>query len=67
MVRYQARISGKFILDAGCDEGYLSRLLSLQGAQKVVGVDYSKRWLRLLNVRHQKGQLLNKNKEVVKN
>ncbi len=40
------KISGKKILDAGCGEGFISRELARRGA-KVVGVDLSKKLLKL--------------------
>jgi len=40
------KISGKKILDAGCGEGFISRELTRRGA-KVVGVDLSKKLLKL--------------------
>ncbi|MFF3926593.1 class I SAM-dependent methyltransferase [Paenibacillus lactis] len=52
------KISGKFILDAGCGEGYLSRLLSRQGAQKVVGVDYSKKMVEVAKRKTPKGSII---------
>jgi len=38
---------GKRVLDAGCGEGYLSRMLIKLGASSVVGVDYSSRMIQL--------------------
>jgi 2-polyprenyl-3-methyl-5-hydroxy-6-metoxy-1,4-benzoquinol methylase len=40
------RVKGKRILDAGCGNGYLSRLLSSKGAQ-VTGVDVSTRFIEI--------------------
>jgi ubiquinone/menaquinone biosynthesis C-methylase UbiE len=39
-------LTGKQVLDAGCGEGYLSRLMAANGAS-VVGVDYSRGMLKL--------------------
>jgi 2-polyprenyl-3-methyl-5-hydroxy-6-metoxy-1,4-benzoquinol methylase len=39
-------VSGKLILDAGCGEGYLCRLLCNQGAH-VLGVDYSEKMIEV--------------------
>lgn len=38
--------SGVSILDAGCGEGYLSRILAKQGAN-ITGIDYSKKMLEI--------------------
>ncbi len=43
-------LGGKRVLDAGCGEGYLSRMMARKGAS-VVGVDYSREMLRLANER----------------
>lgn len=43
-------VEGKWVLDAGCGEGYLSRMLSKQGAN-VTGIDYSCRMLELARQR----------------
>ena len=43
-------VRGKRILDAGCGEGYLSRLLARRGAN-VTAVDYSKEMLRIAQER----------------
>jgi ubiquinone/menaquinone biosynthesis C-methylase UbiE len=39
-------LQGKDVLDAGCGEGYLARLIKSQGARTVVGIDYCKPLLR---------------------
>jgi len=44
------QVAGKRILDAGCGEGFLSRLLAERGAS-VVAVDYSDEMLRLARER----------------
>ena len=43
-------VKGKSILDAGCGEGYLSRLLAKQGAV-VIGVDFSEEMLAIAQER----------------
>ena len=43
-------VEGKHVLDDGCGEGYLSRLLAKRGAS-VVGIDYSREMLRLARER----------------
>ncbi|WP_419893071.1 class I SAM-dependent methyltransferase [Oceanobacillus kimchii] len=43
-------VSGKVLLDAGCGEGYLSRILAQQGAS-ITAVDYSERMLELAKER----------------
>ena len=43
-------VEGRRILDAGCGEGYLSRMLASKGAS-VVGVDYSKALLKFARER----------------
>ena len=43
-------VEGKRVLDDGCGEGYLSRLLAKRGAS-VVGIDYSREMLRLARER----------------
>ncbi|MET1013830.1 MAG: class I SAM-dependent methyltransferase [Paenisporosarcina sp.] len=40
-------VSGKKILDAGCGEGYLSRLLANDGATSVTSVDYSSKMIEI--------------------
>jgi SAM-dependent methyltransferase len=61
------RVKGKRILDAGCGNGYLCRLLSTKGA-KVTGVDVSKRFIEIaehrekqksLNIQYHVGSLCN--------
>lgn len=57
-------VQGKKVLDAGCGEGYLSRMLSNLGAA-VVGVDYSKKMLEIaenrtpndMKIRYEHGNL----------
>ncbi len=46
-------VEGKRILDAGCGEGYLSRILAKAGAS-VVAVDYSRKMLEIARDRTQK-------------
>src|SRR5208282_6570185 len=36
-----APLTGKHVLDLGCGEGYVSRLLAQAGAQSVFGIDIS--------------------------
>lgn len=43
-------IQGKRVLDAGCGEGYLSRMLAKLGAH-VVGVDYSENMIKMAHER----------------
>jgi len=50
------KISGKKILDAGCGEGFISRDLARRGA-KVVGVDLSKKLLKLAQNEESKNPL----------
>jgi len=38
-------LAGKRVLDAGCGDGYFTRLIKKQGAEQVVGTDYSARAL----------------------
>jgi len=40
-------IRDKTVLDLGCGEGYLSRLLAIKGAAKVVGIDISSERIKL--------------------
>ncbi len=50
IMRMLGPVSGKTILDAGCGEGFLSRLLAEQGAS-VVAVDYSQEMLEIARQR----------------
>jgi ubiquinone/menaquinone biosynthesis C-methylase UbiE len=50
-------ISGKIILDAGCGEGYLCRLLSDWGAH-VVGVDYSEKMVEVAKRKTPNGTMI---------
>jgi len=67
LFRVLGQVDGKRILDAGCGNGYLSRLLSKRGAE-VVGVDVSRRFIEIaerieerepLNIRYHVGSLCN--------
>ena len=49
-------IEGKYVLDAGCGQGYLSRLMARQGAQ-VTGVEPSDGWYTYVVEREQREQL----------
>ncbi|WP_202081185.1 class I SAM-dependent methyltransferase [Caldalkalibacillus salinus] len=57
-------VHGKRVLDAGCGEGYLSRMLSKLGAS-VLGIDYSNKMLEIakdrtpksLDIRYEHGNL----------
>jgi SAM-dependent methyltransferase len=49
-------VEGRRVLDAGCGNGYLSRLLSRKGAE-VVGVDLSKRFIEIAESLEQKKPL----------
>jgi 2-polyprenyl-3-methyl-5-hydroxy-6-metoxy-1,4-benzoquinol methylase len=49
LLRILGNIDGKRVLDAGCGNGYLCRLLSKRGA-RVVGVDVSERAIELAKV-----------------
>lgn len=44
-------IKGKTILDLGCGDGFFTRALALQGAQKVIGIDNSPEQLKLAEER----------------
>ena len=57
MLRILGPVKGKRILDAGCGNGYLCRLLSKKGAQ-MVGVDVARRSIELAE-RHEEKQPLN--------
>lgn len=49
-------VEGKYVLDAGCGQGYLSRLMARQGAQ-VTGVEPSDGWYTYAVEREQREQL----------
>jgi ubiquinone/menaquinone biosynthesis C-methylase UbiE len=50
LFRLLGNVSGKTLLDAGCGEGYLSRILARQGA-RVTAVDYSREMLEIAKER----------------
>src|SRR5215207_6283377 len=47
-------IKGKNVLDAGCGEGYLSRIMANMGAGKVTGIDISEKMLEMAREEEQK-------------
>ncbi|MDH5439375.1 MAG: methyltransferase domain-containing protein [Candidatus Bathyarchaeota archaeon] len=67
ILKMLGRVEGKRILDAGCGNGYLCRLLSKKGAE-MVGVDVSKRAIEIaedieknesMNIRYHVGSVCN--------
>jgi len=65
--RILGRVNGKRVLDAGCGNGHLSRLLSKRGAE-VVGIDLSRRFIEIaeslkeedpLNIQYHVGSICN--------
>ncbi|MCK4255717.1 class I SAM-dependent methyltransferase [candidate division WOR-3 bacterium] len=55
-LRFIGDINGKKVLDAGCGEGYNTRILARNGAQ-VIGVDISKRMIELAQQEEQREPL----------
>jgi SAM-dependent methyltransferase len=49
-------VSGLTVLDAGCGEGYLSRILTRRGA-KVTGMDISPRLVEIARAKDQEGEI----------
>ncbi|QBD76113.1 class I SAM-dependent methyltransferase [Ktedonosporobacter rubrisoli] len=56
LVQIRARIEGKAILDAGCGQGYLSRILARMGA-RVTGIEPAESWYRYALQREQTERL----------
>ena len=56
VLRVLGSVKGLFVLDAGCGNGYLCRLLAKKGA-KVVGVDISKRFIEIARQREKEDSL----------
>lgn len=55
-LRLLGDISGLVVLDAGCGEGYLSRILADRGAQ-VTGIDYSARLIEIARAKDTEGKI----------
>ena len=55
-LRSSANVSGLTVLDAGCGEGYLSRILAQRGAQ-VTGIDISPRLVEMARAKDPDGAI----------
>lgn len=48
LARYAGNVKGRTVMDLGCGQGFLTRLLHERGARTVVAIDISKAYLRQL-------------------
>ena len=56
MLQFLGDVAGRTVLDAGCGEGFLARLLASQGAH-VTAVDISSRLVELAQTQHATGEV----------
>src|ERR671939_531460 len=54
LLRLLGEVAGQDVLDAGCGEGYLARILAARGA-RVTGIDLSPRLVKLAGTKAARG------------